>query len=79
MTTYYRLEVEFDGYWWLADDTQFATQDEAEDRRDRLMVNQGHWAYYRIVKQGCPTRIVKVQIAEEVVREFPKLPVEDEA
>ena len=77
MTTYYRLEVEFDGYWWLADDTQFATQDEAEDRRDRLMVNQGHWAYYRIVKQGCPTRIVKV--TEEVVQDFPGLPVEDEA
>jgi len=79
MTTYYQLGVFFNGYWWLVDDTEFATQDEAEKCRDSLMVNEGHWAYYRIVKQRCPTRIVKVQMIKEVVREFPGLPVEGEA
>jgi len=77
MTTYYQLGVFFNGYWWLVDDTEFATQDEAEEFRGRLTRNQAHWAHYRIRRQGCPTRIVKV--TEEVVQEFPGLPVEDEA
>jgi hypothetical protein len=73
MTTYYRLEVKFDGCWALAFDAEFTTQNDAEEFRDRLVVNPRQ----RIVKQGCPTRIVEV--TERVVREFPGLPVEGEA
>jgi len=41
-----------------------------------VIANPEHWAYYLIVEQGCPTRIVEV--TERVVQEFPGLPVEDE-
>jgi len=77
MTTYYRLEVKFDGCWWPAYDAEFATQNDAQEFRDRLVVNSRQWAHSRIVKQGCPTRIVEV--TERVVREFAGLPVEGEA
>ena len=76
MTTHYRLEVKFDGCWWLAWDAEFTTQNDAEEFRNRLVVNP-RWAHSRIVKQGCPTRIMEV--TERVVRQFPGLPVEDEA
>jgi len=76
MTTYYRLEVKFDGCWWLAYDAEFTTQNDAEECRGRLTRNQAHWAHYRIRRQGCPTRIMEV--TERVVQEFPGLPVEDE-
>jgi hypothetical protein len=44
-----------------------------------VIADEGHWAYPLIVEQGCPTRIVEVEVTERVVRQFPGLPVEDEA
>jgi hypothetical protein len=77
MTTYYRLEL-LDGHIWIANHEQFESPYHAAAYRDNVIADPDHWAYYPIVEQGCPTRIVKVQITEEVVREFPGLPVEDE-
>ena len=76
MTTYYRLEL-FDGDVWIPNHIQFVSPYHAVAYRAEVIADSGHWGYYLIVEQGCPTRIVK--ITEEVVREFPGLPVEGEA
>jgi len=78
MTIYYRLEL-FDGDGWIPNHKAFFSTRAALACRDEAIADKGHWAYPLIVEQGCPTRIVKVQITEEVVREFPGLPVEGEA
>jgi len=77
MTIYYRLELLYDGECWREYHEHFQTPEAAAEFRDEVIADDGHWAYYPIVEQGCPTRIMKV--TEEVVREFPGLPVEDEA
>jgi hypothetical protein len=77
MTTYYRLELLDDQEDWLANGEVFQTPEAASTFRDKVIADPGHWGYYFIVEQGYPTRIVKV--TEEVVREFPGLPVEGEA
>ena len=76
MTTYYRLEL-LDGDVWIPHNDPFTSPYAAEAYRAKVIADPGHWGYYPIVEQGSPTRIVK--ITEEVVQEFPGLPVEDEA
>jgi hypothetical protein len=76
MTTYYRLEL-LDGYVWIPHNEPFESPYHAAAYRDKVIANEGHWGYPLIVEEGCPTQIVKV--TEEVVREFPGLPVEGEA
>jgi len=76
MTTYYRLELLYDGEVWLANAEEFPRPEAASAFRDAVIADPGHWGYYPIVEQGCPTRIVK--ITEEVGLEFPGLPVEDD-
>jgi hypothetical protein len=76
MTTYYRLEL-LDVECWLSHHEQFSTPEAASAFRDEVIADPDDGAYYLIVKQGCRTRIVEV--TERVVREFPGLPVEDEA
>ena len=78
MTTYYRLEL-LDGDLWIPNQQRFTSPYAAEAYRAKAIANPGHWAYPLIVEQGCPTRIVEMQVTEQVVREFPGLPVEDEA
>ena len=75
MTTYYRLEL-LDGDVWIPNQQRFTSPYAAAAYRDEVIANPEHWAYYLIVEQGCPTRIVEV--TERVVQEFPGLPVEDE-
>jgi hypothetical protein len=75
MTTYYRLEL-LDGDVWIPIHEQFVSPYHAVAYRAKVIADPKHWAYPLIVEQGCPTRIVK--ITEEVVREFPGLPVEDD-
>ena len=77
MTTYYRLEL-LDGDVWIPHNEPFLSTEAASAYRDEVIADPEHWAYYLIVEQGCRTRIVEMQVAEEVVREFPGLPVEDE-
>ncbi len=77
MTIYYRLELLDEQEDWLADGEEFPTPEAASAFRDEVIANPDDWAYPLIVEQGCRTRIVK--ITELVVREFPGLPVEDEA
>ena len=78
MTTYYRLEV-LDYDLWLPNYQQrFASPEAAAEFREKVIADPGHWAYPLIVEQGCPTRIMEVQVTERVVQEFPGLPVEDE-
>jgi hypothetical protein len=77
MTTYYRLELLYDGECWREYHEHFQTPEAASAFRDEVIADPGHWGYYPIVEQGYPTRIVKV--TEEVVQEFLGLPVEDEA
>ena len=77
MTIYYRLELLYDQEAWLAHDEEFPTLEAASAFLDKVIADWDHWGYYPIVEQGSPTRIVK--ITEEVVQEFPGLPVEDEA
>ena len=74
MTTYYRLEL-LDGDVWIPHNEPFTSPEAASAYRDKVIADPKHWGYPLIVEQGCLTRIVKV--TEEVVREFPKLPVED--
>jgi len=76
MTIYYRLEL-LDGDIPIPSHELFISPEAASALRDAVIADSGHWAYYLIVEQGCPTRIMK--ITEEVVREFPGLPVEGEA
>jgi hypothetical protein len=76
MTTYYRLEL-LDGDVWIPNHEQFVSPYAAIAYRAKVIADPEEWAYPLIVEQGCPTRIMKV--TEEVVREFPGLPVEDEA
>ena len=78
MTTYYRLEL-LDVDLWIPNNKRFTSPEAASACRDEVIADEGHWAYPLIVEQGCPTRIVKVQMTEDVVREFAGLPVEDEA
>ena len=78
MTTYYRLEL-LDGDVWIPNHEPFFSTRAALACRDEAIADPGHWAYPLIVEQGCPTRIVEIQITEEVLQEFPGLPVEDEA
>ena len=75
MTIYYRLEL-LDGDVWIPNHEQFVSPYAAEAYRAKVIADEGHWAYPLIVEQGCPTRIMKV--TEEVVREFPGLPVEEQ-
>lgn len=77
MTTYYRLQVLYDGGSWLGHDEKFPTPEAAAEFRDKVIADPDHWGYYPIVEEGYPTRIMEV--AERVVREFPGLPVEGEA
>ena len=76
MTTYYRLEL-LDGGVWIPNHEQFVSPYAAIAYRAKVIADPEEWAYPLIVEQGCPTRIMKV--TEEVVREFPGLPVEGEA
>ena len=76
MTTYYRLEL-LDGDVWIPNHEQFVSPYAAIAYRAKVIADPEEWAYPLIVEQGCRTRIVK--ITELVVREFPGLPVEDEA
>ena len=76
MTTYYRLEL-LDGGVWIPNHEQFVSPEAAAAYRDKVIADPEEWAYPLIVEQGCPTRIMKV--TEEVVQEFPGLPVEGEA
>jgi hypothetical protein len=76
MTTYYRLELLYDGEVWLANKEEFPTPEAAAEFRDKVIADTDHWGYYPIVEEGYPTRIVEV--TERVVRQFPGLPVEDE-
>jgi hypothetical protein len=76
MTTYYRLEL-LDGDIWIPHHEQFVSPYAAIAYRAKVIADPEEWAYPLIVEQGCPTRIMKV--TEEVVREFPGLPVEGEA
>ena len=76
MTTYYRLEL-LDGDVWIPNHEPFVSPYAAIAYRAKVIADPEEWAYPLIVEQGCPTRIMKV--TEEVVREFPGLPVEDEA
>ena len=78
MTIYYRLEL-LDGHIWIPNNEPFPSPEAASAYRDRVIADEGHWAYPLIVEQGCPTQIVEIQVTERVVREFPGLPVEDEA
>ena len=78
MTTYYRLEL-LDGDVWIPNHEPFFSTRAALACRDEAIADPGHWAYPLIVEQGCPTRFVEIQITEEVLQEFPGLPVEDEA
>ena len=78
MTTYYQLEL-LDGDVWIPNYEQFVSPYHAAAYRDRVIANPEEWAYPLIVEQGCPTRIMEVQVTERVVQEFPGLPVEDEA
>jgi hypothetical protein len=78
MTTYYRLEL-LDCDIWIPNHEQFTSPEAASAYRDKVIADPGHWAYLLIVEQGCPTQIVEVEVTERVVREFPGLPVEDEA
>jgi hypothetical protein len=78
MTTYYRLEL-LDGDVWIPNHEPFFSTRAALACRDEAIADPGHWAYPLIVEQGCPTRIVEMQVTERVVRLFPGLPVEDEA
>ena len=78
MTTYYRLEL-LDGDVWIPNSEPFTSPEAASAYRDEVIADEGHWAYPLIVEHGCPTRIVEMQVTEQVVREFPGLPVEDEA
>ena len=75
MTTYYRL-VLLDGDIWIPNHEPFTSPEAAAAYRDEVIANPEHWAYYLIVEQGCPTRIVEV--TERVVQEFPGLPAEGE-
>ena len=78
MTTYYRLEL-IDGDVWIPNHEQFVSPYAAIAYRAKVIADPEEWAYPLIVEQGCPTRIVVMQVIERVVREFPGLPVEDEA
>ena len=75
MTTYYRLEL-LDGGVWIPNHEQFVSPYAAIAYRAKVIADPEEWAYPLIVEQGCPTRIMKV--TEEVVREFPGLPVEEQ-
>ena len=75
MTTYYRLEL-LDGDVWIPNHEQFVSPYAAIAYRAKVIADPEEWAYPLIVEQGCPTRIMKV--TEEVVREFPGLPVEEQ-
>jgi len=77
MTTCYQLEL-LDGDIWIPNQQRFTSPEAASTYRDEVIADQGHWAYPLIVEQGCPTRIVEMQVAERVVQEFPGLPVEDD-
>jgi len=76
MTIYYRLEL-LDCHIWIPNHKPFSSPEAAAAYRDKVIADPEEWAYPLIVEQGCRTRIVK--ITELVVREFPGLPVEDEA
>jgi hypothetical protein len=78
MTTYYRLEL-LDGDVWIPHNEPFTSPEAASAYRDKVIADPDQWAYYLIVEQGCRTQIVEMQVTERVVREFPGLPVEDEA
>jgi hypothetical protein len=78
MTIYYRLEL-LDCHIWIPNHEQFPSPEAASACRDKVIADEGHWAYPLIVEQGCPTQIVEVEVTERVVRQFPGLPVEDEA
>jgi hypothetical protein len=78
MTTYYRLEL-LDVDLWIPNNKRFTSPEAASACRDEVIADEGHWAYPLIVEQGCPTQIVEVEVTERVVRQFPGLPVEDEA
>ena len=75
MTTYYRLEL-LDGDVWIPYHEPFFSTRAALAFRDEVIADEGQWAYPLIVEQGCPTRIVEMQVTERVVQEFPGLPVE---
>ena len=77
MTIYYRLEL-LDGHIWIPNKEPFPSPEAASAFRDEVIADEGHWAYPLIVEQGCPTRIVEMQVTERVVQEFPGLSVEDE-
>ena len=76
MTTYYRLEL-LDCDLWIPNQQRFASPEAAAEFRDKVIADTDHWGYYPMVEEGYPTRIVEV--TERVVRQFPGLPVEDEA
>ncbi len=79
MTTYYCLEL-LDWDHWRGDhwrrEGEFDTPEAASAFRDEIIAHGGsaYYAYQLIVRQGVPTRIMK--ITEEVVQEFPGLTVE---
>ena len=76
MTTYYRLDIFYDGAW-RPRGTRFPFELAATMARNEIIADPEHCGHELIVEQGCPTRIMK--ITEEVVQEFPGLPVEGEA
>jgi len=84
MTTYYRLDVLWENEW-VCNGMEFSTVDAASEFRENLIEDSVHsckwksWAYVSIVEDGCPTRIMEVQVTERVIQEFPGLPVEDGA
>ncbi len=75
MTIYYRLEL-LDVEWWLSHHEQFSTPEAASAFREKVIADPDDGAYYLIVEQGCPTRIVEV--TERVVQEFPGLVENDQ-
>ena len=78
MTIYYRLEL-LDCHIWIPNHEPFPSPEAASAFRDKVIADPEEWAYPLIVEQGCPTQIVEVEVTERVVRQFPRLPVEDEA
>jgi hypothetical protein len=78
MTIYYRLEL-LDCHIWIPNHEPFPSPEAASAFRDKVIADPEEWAYPLIVEQGCPTQIVEVEVTERVVRQFPGLPVEDEA
>ena len=76
MTTYYRLDIYYDGAW-RPRGTRFPFWGEAAMCRTEMIADQEHCGHELIVQQGCRTRIVEV--TERVVQEFAGLPKKEKA